>query len=163
MEAKTFTNRSNARRAARAAGIAADKIEIVVEADGRFAYREAAATRDTLKVPKFLRRTGPLSPEESKRRDEAAREVRVQLAAEQAKNKPSPPAKPAKAKVARGPTKIETLLDKAKSKKGLSRTELVEITGWTKFGGFFGGAKKAGLKLRSEKKDGETVWFADAA
>lgn len=64
--------------------------------------------------------------------------------------------------------KIGRLLDMARSPEGITTSQIHDVTGWSKIGGFFGAVKKRGLALhscretRDERK--ETRWFAvDAA
>lgn len=64
--------------------------------------------------------------------------------------------------------KIGRLLEMARSPEGITTSQIHDITGWSKIGGFFGAVKKRGLALhscretRDERKD--TRWFAvDAA
>jgi len=64
----------------------------------------------------------------------------------------------------RSDSKVGQLIERAKSPDGLTYRDIRVATGWTKFGGFFTAAKKAGLVLHQcrERIDGErdTRFFA---
>lgn len=68
--------------------------------------------------------------------------------------------KPAATRAPRAESKTAKLLAAAQSAQGISNDGVRQMTGWTKLGGFFHGAKKAGLMLHRCKEDGTTRWFA---
>lgn len=60
-------------------------------------------------------------------------------------------------------SKTAMLLRLAQTPEGVTNAKMKELTGWTKLGGFFNAAKKAGLELTRERKDGDTTWRAAPA
>lgn len=67
---------------------------------------------------------------------------------------------PAAPKPARSGSKIAAALDLARRPEGVSMDEVRELTGWTKLGGFFTAAKRAGISFRKDKVDGKTRFYA---
>ena len=59
--------------------------------------------------------------------------------------------------------KSAALVAVASSTAGITNTEIRELTGWTKFGGFHDAVKRAGLQLRRVRENGDTRWFARPA
>ena len=70
------------------------------------------------------------------------------------------------AAAAKGPkaeSKTAMLLRLAQTPEGVTNTAMKELTGWTKLGGFFNAAKKAGLELSRVRENGDTTWRAAPA
>lgn len=81
--------------------------------------------------------------------------------AAKAKGEPAPKAKaePKAPKAAGGvATKVAELVRLVQTPEGLTETQLKEITGWSKFGGFYAAVKSAGLTMTRTKVEGVNVW-----
>ena len=55
------------------------------------------------------------------------------------------------------------LIRLAQTPEGITNAKMKELTGWTKLGGFFNAAKKAGLELTRVRENGDTTWHAAPA
>ena len=66
----------------------------------------------------------------------------------------------AAAKEPKAESKTAMLLRLAQTPEGVSNAKMKELTGWTKLGGFFNAAKKAGLELSRVRENGDTTWRA---
>lgn len=75
------------------------------------------------------------------------------------------PASARKAKAVKPPreTKIGAVLAKAQTKSGVTVPQIHEMTGWKKIGGFFTAAKRNKLTLTKKREDKVTTWFATSA
>lgn len=60
-------------------------------------------------------------------------------------------------------SKTAMLLRLAQTPEGITNAKMKELTGWTKLGGFFNAAKKAGLDLTRVRENGDTTWRAALA
>jgi hypothetical protein len=66
----------------------------------------------------------------------------------------------AAAKEPKAESKTAMLLRLAQTPEGVTNAKMKELTGWTKLGGFFNAAKKAGLELNRVRENGDTTWRA---
>lgn len=73
---------------------------------------------------------------------------------------PAPAAEP---KADKAESKTAMLLRIAQTPEGITNAKMKELTGWTKLGGFFNAAQKAGLELTRVRENGETTWRAAPA
>lgn len=69
----------------------------------------------------------------------------------------------AAAKEPKAESKTAMLLRLAQTPEGITNAKMKELTGWTKLGGFFNAAKKAGLELSRVRENGDTTWRAAPA
>ena len=69
----------------------------------------------------------------------------------------------AAAKEPKAESKTAMLLRLAQTPEGVTNTAMKELTGWTKLGGFFNAAKKAGLELTRVRENSDTTWRAAPA
>ena len=67
------------------------------------------------------------------------------------------------AKEPKAESKTAMLLRLAQPPEGVTNAKMKELTGWTKLGGFFNAAKKAGLELTRVRESGDTTWRAAPA
>lgn len=154
MEIRTYTEKSNARRAAKAAGVNPD---LITETEDGFTFPAPAAMDDNLDIPPALR----LSDEE--RREAWAKNPPKPTPHRETLSMPKPKAK--KERGATGADKTATMLSMLKG-KGATVEALTKATGWLphtlrarisnvckskKDGGM-------GLKVERERTDGVTTY-----
>lgn len=179
---KTYTIKSNARRAARQQGL--DPDTAVVACKGGFkvvapasrleptkeqvraeAEKQISAAADTaddlLDIPEGLRRPMPAGDElvaYQNRLDQIAK-----------LGSPDRPLVLRTVETAvtdtkeRKPRKIDGVLAKAQTEDGITVAEVHQMTGWTKIGGFYTALKKSGLVVSKKREGKVTTYFARKA
>jgi hypothetical protein len=167
---KTYSNRSNALRAAKTAGYQPDQVEIIAQGTG-FTYKptdghtaepkptpEPATTSATVDNPKT-----PANPERKSAAAKQTKPVRRSHArsAKSTKKATGTKAKRAKAKTSKGSSKGDLVVGMLKKGKGASVGALLKATGWQAHSlrAFLSvQSKKNKWKLRRERKGGVTVY-----
>ena len=153
--AKTYSSRSNAKRAARAE-LGSDAQEgmdfHVVHVEGSFTWERIVTAAESSDTTSAEGRPDPI--EDQVRIGEAIMDVVRDIRAAESKGPVTP----------RAGSKIGALIERARSPEGLTYADIRQATGWSKLGGFFTAAKRAGLVLHGgrERIDGErdTRFFA---
>jgi hypothetical protein len=177
---KTYNYRKNAVAAARKelddTGARADVHFTITETDGKFGYslidarscvvKGVAAVEvtvqpgDPLEIPAVLKRPMPIGAELEQMESRLA-----YVAKTSGPNREIVSRKSASTKVDGAPreTKIGAVLEKAKTAGGITVGEIHKMTGWSKIGGFFGAARRAGLTLTRTREDKVTTYRASVA
>ena len=159
MTTKTFSSAGNAKRAAKAAGLADSNVAVRKEADGRFTFHDVnvlAVTEST---------DAPADPAET----EALKAKRVRKASAE---KPAKAAKPVKAhkekaakRAAKGDlpaegSKNRTMYDMLVRTGGASEAEVCEATGWTRCSGFMLRlSQRLNRTLHKSKEKGQPIRY----
>lgn len=149
---QTFTNKSNARRRARAVV----GIEAVEGTHYRLTGEEGAwgferidpAGAELLTVDGVVH--GNATRAEEAKRLKAEAKARA-ASADKPKTPKDPDAKPT--------GKSADLVTAVLSEAGITTAEIRALTGWSKIGGFYGAVQRANITLHRVREDGDTRWF----
>lgn len=160
---KTYSNRSNAARAAKAAGMLPGKFEVYEEGPGRWCFRllvqqdatvEAAAPATApadAAAPAADGAVVAVAPAAKVKAPKAPKAPKADTTGDDAAKAQSFP-KPG--------SKNRILIDLVCRPTGATMAEMTTATGWKKCGGTLGTLdRQFGLQVRREKVDGVSRWF----